>query len=197
MRLLVLGGTSFLGRHVAAAALARGHDVATLTRGVTGAPPEGARDLHGDRDDPGALPRALGEWAPELVVDTSCQTRAAARNAAAVLGGVGAYVFVSSLNAYRNWPPGPVGPEAGEPTWDTEDDEYGPIRRPPSGSSPQRSGASAGGWSASPGAGGSSSRPRAWPSRSRWSTPATWRRGWWRWPSRAAPAPSTPPARPA
>ncbi|MGY2065371.1 NAD-dependent epimerase/dehydratase family protein [Blastococcus sp. SYSU DS0619] len=128
MRLLVLGGTHFLGRHVVAAALARGHEVATFTRGVTGAPPEGARALHGDRTDPDALPGALGEWTPELVVDTSCQTRAAARNAAAVLGGVGAYVFVSSLNAYRNWPPGPVGPEAGEPTWDTEDDEYGPIK---------------------------------------------------------------------
>ncbi|MGY1719225.1 NAD-dependent epimerase/dehydratase family protein [Blastococcus sp. SYSU DS0552] len=72
-RLLVLGGTHFLGRHVVEAALARGHDVATFTRGLTGPPPEGARALHGDRDDPGALPRALGEWEPELVVDTSCQ----------------------------------------------------------------------------------------------------------------------------
>ncbi|MGY1885172.1 NAD-dependent epimerase/dehydratase family protein [Blastococcus sp. SYSU DS0753] len=128
MRLLVLGGTHFLGRHVVEAALARGHDVATFTRGLTGPPPEGARALHGDRDDPGALPRALGEWEPELVVDTSCQTRAAARNAAAALGRVRSYVFVSSLNAYRNWPPGPLGPEDGEPTWDTEDDEYGPIK---------------------------------------------------------------------
>ena len=118
MRLLVLGGTHFLGRHVATAALDRGHDVATFTRGVSGAPPEGARALHGDRDDPDALPKALDGWAPELVVDTSCQTRAAARNAAAVLAGVRGYAFVSSLNAYANWPPGPLGPEDGEPTWD-------------------------------------------------------------------------------
>ena len=100
MRLLVLGGTHFLGRHVATAALERGHDVATFTRGVSGDPPEGARALHGDRNDPDALPAALDGWAPELVVDTSCQTRAAARNAAAVLGGVRGYAFVSSLNAY-------------------------------------------------------------------------------------------------
>ena len=52
MRLPVLGGTHFLGRHVVDAALDRGHDVATFTRGVSGAPPD---------------------WAPELVVDTSCQ----------------------------------------------------------------------------------------------------------------------------
>lgn len=125
MRLLVLGGTHFLGRHVVDAALARGHDVATLTRGVSGAPPEGARALHGDRDDPDALPRALAGWPPDLVVDTSCQTRPAAAHAAAALGDVSGYAFVSSLNAYRNWPPGPVGPEDDEPTWDTDEDGYG------------------------------------------------------------------------
>src|SRR5688500_17990477 len=128
MRLLLLGGTHFLGRHVVSAALDRGHDVATFTRGVSGEPPVGACALHGDRDDPDALPAALDGWAPELVVDTSCQTRAAARNAAAVLAGVRGYAFVSSLNAYAAWPPGPVGPEDDEPTWTTDDDEYGPIK---------------------------------------------------------------------
>jgi nucleoside-diphosphate-sugar epimerase len=128
MRLLVLGGTHFLGRHVASAALERGHDVATFTRGVSGAPPEGARPLHGDRDDPAALPAALDGWRPDVVVDTSGQTRTAARNAAAALADVGAYAFVSSLNAYRSWPPGPIGAEHDEPTWTTDDDEYGPNK---------------------------------------------------------------------
>lgn len=73
MRLLVLGGTHFLGRHVVSTALDRGHEVATFTRGVSGAPPAGARALTGDRDDPAALPTALDSWRPELVVDTSCQ----------------------------------------------------------------------------------------------------------------------------
>jgi len=128
MRLLVLGGTHFLGRHVVTAALDRGHEVATFTRGITGEPPEGVRALHGDRDDPDALPAALDGWTPELVVDTSCQTRAAARNAAAALGDVRGYAFVSSLNAYATWPPGPIGREDDEPTWDTEDDDYGPNK---------------------------------------------------------------------
>ncbi len=128
MRLLVLGGTLFLGSHVATAAQARGHDVATFTRGVTGSPPDGVRDLHGDRDDPDALPKALDGWQPEVVVDTSCQTRAAARNAAAVLDGVRGYAFVSSLNAYAGWPPGPIGREDDEAAWTTDDDEYGPIK---------------------------------------------------------------------
>ena len=42
MKLLVLGGTRFLGRHLVDAALARGHDVTIFTRGVTPLPP-GAR----------------------------------------------------------------------------------------------------------------------------------------------------------
>lgn len=127
MRLLVLGGTLFLGRHVVDAALARGHEVATFTRGRAGAPPAGVRDLHGDRDDPPSLAAALDGWVPQGVVDTSCQTRAAADQAAATLAGVDAYAFVSSLNAYRHWPPGPVASDD-EPTWDTDDDGYGPVK---------------------------------------------------------------------
>jgi nucleoside-diphosphate-sugar epimerase len=128
MRLLVLGGTQFLGRHVATAALDRGHEVATFTRGISGEPPDGVRALHGDRDDPDALPAALRGWSPEIVVDTSCRTRAAARHAAATLADVHGYAFVSSLNAYRAWPPGPLGPEDDEPTWESDDDEYGPNK---------------------------------------------------------------------
>ena len=124
MRLLVLGGTHFLGRHVVTAALERGHEVATFTRGVSGEPPAGVRALHGDRDDPAALPAALDGWAPELVVDTSCQTRAAADNAAAALPDAAGYAFVSSLNAYRDWPPGPIADEHA-PTWDTDERGYG------------------------------------------------------------------------
>ncbi|MCZ2810142.1 NAD-dependent epimerase/dehydratase family protein [Modestobacter sp. VKM Ac-2979] len=127
MRLLVLGGTHFLGRHVVSAALDRGHEVATFTRGVSGAPPAGARALTGDRDDLAALPTALDGWRPELVVDTSCQTRAAAEHAAAALADVAGYAFVSSLNAYRDWPPGPIAGER-EPTWGSDEDSYGPVK---------------------------------------------------------------------
>ena len=131
MRLLVLGGTLFLGRHVVDAALARGHEVATFTRGITGAPPAGVRDLRGDRDDPSSLAAALADaldgWAPQGVVDTSCQSRAAADQAAATLSGVDACAFVSSLNAYALWPPGPITGDD-EPTWTTDDDGYGPVK---------------------------------------------------------------------
>jgi len=127
MRLLVLGGTHFLGRHVVSAAMARGHEVATFTRGRTGTPPRGAKDLRGDRGDPPALTAALGDWQPEAVIDSSCQSRAAAQQAAFAVAEVGAYAFVSSLNAYAGWPPGPVRSDE-DPTWSTDDQEYCPVK---------------------------------------------------------------------
>ena len=69
MRILVLGGTVFLGRHVAAAALARGHELTLFTRGLHGADlfPEAER-LHGDRA--ATCRRCDGrEW--DAVIDTS------------------------------------------------------------------------------------------------------------------------------
>lgn len=138
MRLLVLGGTRFLGRHVVDAAVRRGHEVATFTRGLSGRPPEGVLALHGDRDDPSSLAAALGGaaqrgWRPDVVVDTSCQSRAAAEQAAAALADVGAYALVSSLNACAAWPPGPL-PTDDEPAWPevpsdgADADAYGPVK---------------------------------------------------------------------
>ena len=50
MRILIIGGTRFVGRHLVAAAIARGHEVTVMHRGVecSGAP--GAEHLHADRD---------------------------------------------------------------------------------------------------------------------------------------------------
>lgn len=85
------------------------------------------KDLRGDRDDPPALAAALLGWDPEVVIDTSCQSRGAAQQAASALAGVRAYALVSSLNAYVGWPRGPVRSD-NDPTWCTDDDDYGPIK---------------------------------------------------------------------
>jgi len=61
MRLLVLGGTHHVGRAVVEEALARGDEVTTLNRGVSGPPAEGAAARHADRTDPEALRAALGD----------------------------------------------------------------------------------------------------------------------------------------
>lgn len=67
MRILLLGGTAFLGRAIATAALGRGHDVTCLARG-TGDPVPGATFVCADRDDDAALvPVASQTW--DAVID--------------------------------------------------------------------------------------------------------------------------------
>jgi 2'-hydroxyisoflavone reductase len=105
MRLLILGGTRFLGRHAAAAALARGWDVTLFNRGIEDAQafPE-AEHLRGDRD--GDLSALAGrEW--DAVIDTSGYVpRVVRASAEALEGSVGRYVFVSSASVYADpsWP---------------------------------------------------------------------------------------------
>jgi 2'-hydroxyisoflavone reductase len=125
MRTLILGGTVFLGRHVAEAALARGHELTLFTRGVHGADlfPE-AEHLRGDRSlDVSALRGR--SW--DAVIDTSGYEPAAVAASSAALAGSGAHlVFVSSCNVYPGWPAEVVDEDS--PTWQTDDDEYGPAK---------------------------------------------------------------------
>jgi len=105
MRLLVLGGTVFLGRHIVTAALARGHDVTLFNRGRQNPDlfPE-VEKLRGDRD--GDL-SALRGRPFDAVVDTSGYRPEQTRAMAETLGGtVGHYTFVSTMSAYRECPPG-------------------------------------------------------------------------------------------
>src|SRR5947209_16686335 len=71
MRLLILGGTVFLGRAIATAAVAAGHDVTCAARGTSGAVPAGARLVPVDRSVPGAL--AAVEGAFDAVIDVARQ----------------------------------------------------------------------------------------------------------------------------
>jgi 2'-hydroxyisoflavone reductase len=117
VRVLILGGTVFLGRHVAAEALARGHELTTFTRGLHGAI-EGAEALIGDRA--GDLSALEGrEW--DIVVDTSGFEAEHVARSSALLGDAH-LVFVSSVNAYPAWPEEPVDEDS--PVWESGDD-YG------------------------------------------------------------------------
>jgi 2'-hydroxyisoflavone reductase len=102
MRLLVLGGTIFLGRHVVDAAIDRGHDVTIFHRGHHGADlfPEGVERIFGDRDG-GLDALAVHQW--DAVIDTSGYVPRIVRSSAAFLAGrVGHYQFVSSLSVYAD-----------------------------------------------------------------------------------------------
>lgn len=102
MRLLVLGGTRFVGRAVVADALARGWEVTALHRGVTGSLPDGVDVRHADRTDRSALAAALGDATWDLAIDTWSGAPAVAGVAAQLLDGrVEHYGYVSSASVYR------------------------------------------------------------------------------------------------
>jgi len=130
MKLLILGGTVFLGRAVVDAARERGHDVTIFHRGTHPGHRDDVEVLHGDRD--GALDALRGHtW--DAVVDTSGYVPRVVRSGVEVLrsSGVRSYVFVSTVNAYPDPPAGlseatpahePL--EAEEVTGET----YGPLK---------------------------------------------------------------------
>src|SRR3978361_836808 len=102
MRLLILGGTKFLGRHAVDAALTAGHDVTIFTRGKTNPDPHpDVGDLTRDRD--GNLAALEGRtW--DGVVDTSGYVPRILRQSAELLrDAVGRYVFVSSISVYADF----------------------------------------------------------------------------------------------
>lgn len=105
VRILVLGGTSYLSRTTTLAAVRRGHDVTCAARGVSGSPALGAAFVPTDRDDEyGLAAVAAHRW--DAVVDVARDPRHAAR-AVRDLGPVtGRYVFVSTVNVYAEWPGG-------------------------------------------------------------------------------------------
>lgn len=121
MRILVIGGSSFVGRHIVQQALDRGHDVTLFNRGKTdpGAFPD-AEHLTGDRDsDLSALDGRT--W--DATVDVCAYVPRQVRTLLDALGDrSGHYTFVSTISVY-----GDVGVEEGfdetgaallEPAWD-------------------------------------------------------------------------------
>ncbi|HEU4657299.1 MAG TPA: NAD-dependent epimerase/dehydratase family protein [Capillimicrobium sp.] len=126
MRILILGGTVFLGRWTAAEALRRGHDVTLLHRGRHGRDlfPE-AEHLIADRTGDLSVLRGRS-W--DAAIDTSgyAARDVAASSEALAAGGLEHLTFVSTCNAYPDWPERPVDEDS--PVWDVDDGEYGPAK---------------------------------------------------------------------
>jgi 2'-hydroxyisoflavone reductase len=110
MRLLIIGGTGFVGRHIAAEAIDRGHDVTLFNRGCTdpGAFPS-ATLVRGDRDrDLSAL--AGRRW--YATIDVTAYTPGQVQGLADALGDRGGrYVLISSVAVYAD-PTSRGGPAA-------------------------------------------------------------------------------------
>lgn len=99
MKLLILGGTRFVGRHLVTAALERDHEVTLFNRGTYSVEwPRAVETIHGDRNSD--LARLQGRrW--DAVVDTCGILPRSVRAAAEVLSdAVERYIFISSQSAY-------------------------------------------------------------------------------------------------
>jgi 2'-hydroxyisoflavone reductase len=101
MRILVLGGTAWLGRNIVSAAVASGHDVTALARGEAGDPPDGVRFITADRDRDAAFAELEGEtW--DAVIDVSRQPGQVRRAIEALGGRTAHWVFVSTASVYAD-----------------------------------------------------------------------------------------------
>ena len=118
MEILILGGTGFIGPHMVRYAVSRGHTVTLFNRGRTNPHlfPE-LEKLVGDRD--GKLGALEGRrW--DAVIDNSGYVPRHVRDSARLLADSGAYLFVSSISAYRDLAPAGI----------TEDYEVGRLDDP-------------------------------------------------------------------
>ncbi|MFG1879305.1 NAD-dependent epimerase/dehydratase family protein [Sphaerisporangium sp. NPDC049003] len=113
MRVLVLGGTRFVGRTLVEQALAVGHQVTTINRGLTGHDVPGAEVLRADRENETELHTVTAgrEW--DWVIDTSGYVPKVVGNSARLLSGkANAYVFLSTVSVYPSWPAEPVSEDS-------------------------------------------------------------------------------------
>ncbi|MEV6983406.1 NAD-dependent epimerase/dehydratase family protein [Sphaerisporangium sp. NPDC051017] len=133
MRILVIGGSVFLGRAIVEEALRRGYEVTTFNRGKSGEDVPGVTAVRGDREvdaDLAALAEGR-EW--DAIVDVCGFTpRVVAASARALSDHAATYAYISSISAVSTWPAEHVDESA--PLWECspdagpEDGDYGTLK---------------------------------------------------------------------
>jgi len=102
MRVMVLGGTRFIGAAIVEELDAHGHELLIVHRGEHEPDDLPAADhLHADRRDLPHLRGAIQEFGPEGLIDTCALTAADAETALAALGGDVRLLVLSSMDVYR------------------------------------------------------------------------------------------------
>jgi len=128
-RLLVLGGTGFIGPHMVRYAVERGHEVTIFTRGRSAADIPDVEHLVGDRNDDHSALRGR-TW--DVVLDNNAQDYRWVRRSTELLADAAEqYVLVSSISAYAlegfGWE------NAGRILTEPAVAEDAPLIRPPAG----------------------------------------------------------------
>jgi 2'-hydroxyisoflavone reductase len=105
MRVLIIGGSMFLGRAIAVEALRRGHEVTTFNRGKSRPDLPGVEAVHGDRGVIEDLRRLVDgrEW--DVVMDVCGFVPESVRQSARHLSGHARhYTFISTIRVHADWP---------------------------------------------------------------------------------------------
>ena len=126
MKILIIGGTRFLGRHLVNSARARGHEVTLFNRGQTNPNLFGqVEKIRGDREKDldqlsgAALSVSKGQW--DAVIDTCGYfPRIVRMSTEALKGKVERYVFISSLSVYADF--SKIGINESDPVGKMEDE---------------------------------------------------------------------------
>jgi nucleoside-diphosphate-sugar epimerase len=125
MRVMVLGGTRFIGAAVVEELVAHGHEPLVVHRGEHEPPDLAEVDhLHADRQDLPHLRGPVDDFGPEAVVDVCAYSAADAETALAAIGDDVRLLVVSSMDVYRAY--GAV--LAGTETDPLPVDETSPVR---------------------------------------------------------------------
>lgn len=106
MRVLVVGGTRFIGKAITRELLMRGHAVTLLHRGRTPNEFPRAHAIHGDRMAPGEFERAIRDAAPDAIVDMIALTPADSDVTVRAIHSTsysGAFLMISSADVYMRF----------------------------------------------------------------------------------------------
>lgn len=136
MRILILGGTQFIGRHIAETLLAAGHAVSIFNRGRSAdSLPKEVERLRGDRDQGVSGLSVLSDRSWDACIDVSGYTPKQVRASAELLSGrVERYVYISAVMAYGDPVQRPVTedhplvPPAAEDVTEINGETYGPLK---------------------------------------------------------------------
>ena len=103
MRVIAIGATGFIGRHVIAQLVESGHEVAVLHRGnVPLSASGGVTEILGERSNLIELRNEFRKWAPDVVVDMILSSARQARETLEAFHGIASRVVaISSGDAYR------------------------------------------------------------------------------------------------
>ena len=126
--MLVLGGSLFVGRAIAAAGVRAGWDVMTFNRGRSAPDLAGISVVRGDRTDLDSVSQLMDQGPWDVVVDTSSYVPRNTLGVARVLEPVsGRYVLLSTVSVYEDWPQAPLSEQSAVLACPPDADaDYGP-----------------------------------------------------------------------